>query len=433
MPPDDTSGDRFATWDAYFSKHRPAPQLVGQWVLERHEQKQHERVIPLIEAALIHGQSQPWMYEVLALSMEIEGRPREEVERVVLSLSDFGQADYGAMMYSGAYLSRFNRSQSALKMHRQASRLLPERPEPYVLGLKLARNLESWNDIEWAACGILLHDWMPGYRDHHQEAIDAVLIAVRAWRRAGNNEAADRLVAAVKEAQSRDLMIRLSWSGDGDLDMVIEEPPETVCSIETPETISGGIYTHDGYGPQAENSYDEYVCSRGLSGEYRITIRQVEGKVVGNRATLTVMKQTGLPGEETVTIPITLEDGVSIQRIVLSEGRRKQPRNLGALERQRQRHLVPTAAALQPRRGNAPGRNRQVRQVVAEFVEGRMQPVARAGVFGVSPVIQVIPDGASLRAQAVVSPDRRYVRMALQPTFSTVTDVFTFSFLQAAP
>jgi hypothetical protein len=37
-----------------------------------------------------------------------------------------------------------------------------------------------------------------------------------------------------------------------------------------------------------------------------------------------------------------------------------------------------------------------------------------------------------LNAAAVVSPDRRYVRLAVSPVFSTITDVFTFSFVGGA-
>ncbi|MEZ6067355.1 MAG: hypothetical protein R3B90_17000 [Planctomycetaceae bacterium] len=59
----------------------------------------------LLEAALINGQSQPWMYEVLALSMTIQGRPEADVRRVVLSLADFGTADYASVTYSAAYLT----------------------------------------------------------------------------------------------------------------------------------------------------------------------------------------------------------------------------------------------------------------------------------------------------------------------------------------
>ena len=40
-------------------------------------------------------------------------------------------------------------------------------------------------------------------------------------------------------------------------------------------------------------------------------------------------------------------------------------------------------------------------------------------------------DGATMSATAIVSADRRYVKIAVQPIFNTITDVFTFSFLQA--
>jgi hypothetical protein len=44
----------------------------------------------------------------------------------------------------------------------------------------------------------------------------------------------------------------------------------------------------------------------------------------------------------------------------------------------------------------------------------------------------VIPQGAALNAQAIVSPDRRFVRIGLQPQVSEIVDVSTFSFLNAA-
>jgi hypothetical protein len=47
---------------------------------------------------------------------------------------------------------------------------------------------------------------------------------------------------------------------------------------------------------------------------------------------------------------------------------------------------------------------------------------------GYAPVITWLPEGASLGASAVVSPDRRYVRMTLQPFFSRVVGVDTFNF-----
>jgi len=47
---------------------------------------------------------------------------------------------------------------------------------------------------------------------------------------------------------------------------------------------------------------------------------------------------------------------------------------------------------------------------------------------GFAPVITVLPEGASLAASAVVSPDRRYVRVTATPFFSGVTALRTFNY-----
>jgi hypothetical protein len=52
---------------------------------------------------------------------------------------------------------------------------------------------------------------------------------------------------------------------------------------------------------------------------------------------------------------------------------------------------------------------------------------ARGGRPGYAPVITTLPSGASLGASAVVSPDRRYVRISAQPFFSQVNGFSTFN------
>lgn len=47
---------------------------------------------------------------------------------------------------------------------------------------------------------------------------------------------------------------------------------------------------------------------------------------------------------------------------------------------------------------------------------------------GYQPYITFLPGGASLRASAVVSGDRRYVRIGVNPYFSRVGKVRTFTF-----
>jgi general secretion pathway protein D len=56
--------------------------------------------------------------------------------------------------------------------------------------------------------------------------------------------------------------------------------------------------------------------------------------------------------------------------------------------------------------------------------------VPTVGFFsaGFQPIITSVFDGVNLTVQAVISADRRFVRLTVLPTFQNLTDVFTFSF-----
>ena len=71
----------------------------------------------------------------------------------------------------------------------------------------------------------------------------------------------------------------------------------------------------------------------------------------------------------------------------------------------------------------------------ASITDGTQQPFVTSvipvvGDFAVAhqPVITILPDGTNLNVTAVVSDDRRFVRLQLVPFFSQVTDVETFTF-----
>lgn len=422
--PDASAGAPEVIWPAYFAQHTPPPRDVARHVEALHRAQQHEHVIWLIQSALINGQSQPWMYEVLALSMEIQGRPQADVDRVVMSLADFGTADFGTMAFSAAYLARLGRQSAALVIYRQASRLLPERPEPYVLGLRLARKLKDIDGIEWTAAGVLQYVWTRDYKSLHREAESAVAEALQMLRREGQNDRAEQLAARMQEARRRDLMVRLVWSGAGDLDLLIEEPTRTVCSFQNPETSGGGVLVHDGCGPTPQNCYEEYVNAEAWPGDYLVRIRHAWGTVVGERATLTIIRHQGTPEEKIETYPIQLRAEDVVVRFSLPEGRRKTLRDVVT---QDATFEVPVT------RNAAPSGRIKAAQAEAELNASRGQlegvSVRRTGAVGFQPVIQVIPEGSTMTAQALVSPDLRYVRIGAAPTFSNVTDVFTFSFI----
>lgn len=379
-------------------------------------------MVAAIEAALAAGQGQPWMYDVLAGSMRIIGRPQDEINRVLASSIDFTAGDVNSMMYTAAHFVRYGDNHLALRLYRQASRVAPARPEPYVLGLRLARLEKDYDAVRWAATGILTTAWMPGHKRLHRQAENAAADAVQQLKRAGKNDAAQAFEQAMAEARKRDLLLKLEWSGPGDLDLIVEEPPGTVCSVTRPQTANGGVHVHDGFGPNQKNTFEEYVCAMGMPGKYRVRVRHVFGDVVGKRATLTVVRGLGTGYESVRTFPVKLSRQDRIVRISLPRGRR-------------------TALAAVPERRDLEGtarRGSRLRRIFRTTPAGRRaarefasSPRFRVPVRGVgyTPLVSVVRDGVTMGAMAVVSGDRRYVRINTTPMFNSLTDVFTFSFI----
>jgi hypothetical protein len=71
-------------------------------------------------------------------------------------------------------------------------------------------------------------------------------------------------------------------------------------------------------------------------------------------------------------------------------------------------------------------RARETRDALRRMAAARHGATASAAGF--FPVITVLPQGASLTASAVVSPDRRHVRITVNPFFSSIGPVDTFNF-----
>eukprot|EP00913_Durusdinium_trenchii_P023440 g22018.t1 len=367
------------------------------------------------------AQGQPWMYDVLVGSMKIIKRPDEEINRVLSSRIDITGSDVASMMYTAAHFVRFGAHDLALRLYRQASRIAPTRPEPYVLGLKLARQKKDYEAIQWAATGILTTTWTRNHKELHQAADDAAADAHQALMKAGRTKEAKALLQAMARAHQRDLILKLTWSGSGDLDLLVDEPLGTTCSTSDTQTAGGGVLVHDGFGPKQENCYEEYVCAYGMPGKYRVRIRHVYGDIVGKRATLKVIRGLGTPHQSVRTFSIELTRDDKVIRLSLPHGRRTKAA------------AVPTSdkIAIVPRTG---GRKQRLPQRITPAARRAGRRFARSqrrfggpGV-GYRPVLSLLSEGAAMSAMAVVSGDRRYVRLTISPQFTQITDVFTYSF-----
>lgn len=408
---------------------------LAKAVTKLHAAKNHGEVIAIIEAALATGQSQPWMYDVLAMSMKLDGRPAEDIERVLLSRVDFTAADVDNLLFSAAFLVRLDGRSAALKLYRQASEIAPDRPEPYSLGLKLAKELKDAEAIRWAATGILETTWTKDRERRQQEAEDVAADAVQRLEKAGQSTEATKLKTAIAEAKRRDLIVRLEWDGDGDLDLEIIEPFGTSCSVSEPTSAGGGVLTHDGYGPKTKNCYDEYICVKGGSGAYRAKVKVVGGNIVGKRCQLVVRRHVGSRDEEKEVIPIKLEKTMEEVAFVLANGRRKEKGPVPTMEMSARR---PTRQELIAKLlTNTLPNSVRANSSYAQFGGGNANGAGTilqtggqrgGGAVGYQPVIGVVNDGISLTVSAITTADRRYVKMAIAPAFNALVEVATFSF-----
>ena len=399
-------------------------------VRDLHDAGDHAGVIRLLRAEIDAGRGRAWMYRTLALTLRLTGAPPEEIARAFLPQVEFDAGELAGLLHAARYLHRLGAADEALLLCRHAARIAPDRPEPYAVGLIVTRDPADPRDRLWAAAGVLRTAWAPREESLRKTADLLAADAVRALRAAGDPAEVAAAEAELAGARVVDLDVTVEWLGDADLDLAVTEPPGTVCSRREHRTAGGGIFLHDGFGPDADAAYERYVCPRGYAGTYLLELAVILGEPAGGRATVTLTRGRGLPHETTTTLPVDLARGTTPLLITLPRGRREVPADVRVATLP---GPEPTVRRLTPADLTDSDENavRATRERLADR-GGRRFAAPPNGQVGFQPVIRVVPGGIALGSSAAVSADRRFVRLTLQPSVTEVTDVFNFSF-QMAP
>jgi uncharacterized membrane protein YgcG len=247
----------------------------------------------------------------------------------------------------------------------------------------------------------------------------------------------------------RDCVVKVTWTGNADIDVLVEEPSATVCSLQNRRTTSGGVLIGDTFSnpkTQSADGFSEfYVCPKGFSGTYRLLIRRVWGQVTAGKVTVEIV--TNYNGKEQTygKQQIPLGEKNAIVNFEVKNGRRMEPiaaEKIANLERARlnvgQAILAQQFPVAQQIAGDPPAGSSSstVPLFPGGFVAPAVDPrfVFRRGAVGYRPIITTLPEGNQMDALAIISADRRYVRFTLfgtQPISSSVSDVQTFSFVSA--
>lgn len=425
-------------WDKYLEAH---PDTTAEAIRETArvlmKANKYDETAALIQAALKNGHAQSWMYEALSLALQAKGADSAEIERTLMSAVDFAGSGE-EMMLVAAHMVRLGLDQRALNIYRDVSTLDPLRPEPYMQGLEIASRLHDIQGIQWACAGVLSKAWLSedtAIQDKATRVARATLLELHEQKRI---EEAKQFESALNHALVRDCVVRISWTGDADIDLMVEEPAGTICSFRSPRSTAGGVLVGESLAKanSAEGHTETYICPEGFSGQYRMLVKRVWGKVTAGKVTVDIYTNYNTDKQKHIREQIPLGDKDALVMFDVPNGRRKE-----ALAEQQVANVakvqMAVGRAVLAQQLDAASSRSDALQDYAQAVaiaqkQGRWLAPPRRNAVGYRPVITTLPEGANMTATAVISADRRYVRITAVPFFSLIGEVQTFNFSSGA-
>ena len=439
-----TEGRPNVAWSIYFRDNYADPVDVRLTARKLMKANQSDEVVSMIQGAIKNDQLQSWMYEALVLAMQVANKPQSEVERALMSAVDLSTND-DDVLYAAQYMAVNGMESRAIRVLKSYSRNNPTRTEPFVIGLKAAQRTGNLEGIKWATVGVFGQEW-PDHPEIVKQAKFASQAIKSSLQKSGSKDELAAYEAELQQAAERDCYIKVSWTGDADLDLYIEEPGGTVCSRLVPRTTGGGVALGDKFTPKAGLSgqvAEEYVLPRGFAGDYRLIIKRVWGKVTSGKVTVAIHNHFRSDTEASMTKQVNIDNQGAIVLFALDRGRRTEP-----LED----HAIQTVV----KRQMTANRNVLAQQLAGEYSSGAasdyygglLRSEAGGGLLagggglpfngvgglvpgavGFQPVITQIPEGTQYRVNHATTADRLHVIVSTSPVFSQISEVSTFNIL----
>jgi hypothetical protein len=319
-------------YDTHYRTHDVSPaQLLYDVRFLRQLKRMGEVEHALTAYLKYHGtRAEPWMYLLLAVTYEVNGRSNESV-KIALAWAGFlarKQNDPFTLIEVADILMLRDIKELPLpnqsppirtgELLDQAHEKAPHRYEPILLSMLLA---ERSNDSERMARTVdnLLSVGWPGYdelwRVETRKRVDAMAVKLE---RDGKGDAAQTLRTRLEDSEQRDLFLRLTWKGDAGLELSVKEPLGATATVLEPRTVFGGAIVKAGRGKHPES---EYVCPLGFSGVYEVRVeslynnpkdpaREVKLEVITHEGTDRETHETqSIDPESTEPLRVTLEAG----------------------------------------------------------------------------------------------------------------------------
>jgi hypothetical protein len=321
------SVDPYAFWSEYYRKHDESAAQLRETLRLLNISKKFTDVHAVLTAYLTHRRknAEPWMYEALAMAIEMTHGNPEDIKTALHYGADLAQRTHNPnhlvsvadLLFRKGYYERVG------PLLDEAAAKVPHRAEPLVMSINLAQNTKDPKRMGDAIDALLALGW-PGSDEYfRREARKQAEMLAEKLKEEGRNTDADALLARVAVAESRDIYIRLTWDGNADYDLVVEEPLGAKAQFSMPRTVFGGSIIKNGYG---KNPEEVYVCPRGFDGDYTVRIDKIysDPENPPTRLTLESITHEGTANEMKDTLPLVPEDPQAKPVVVsLKGGRRK--------------------------------------------------------------------------------------------------------------
>jgi hypothetical protein len=385
---------------------------------------------------------EPWVYKSLALALRLSGGSTEDIERAEVSTADMEPRNGRGYLEAASALAQDEKYGLALGFCRQAALLEPGTPHAYEEALNYAELAREPKAMEWAAGNLLRHDWPVENKKLHDRALQKIDALSQVLDQQGRKDETERLRSALGRTGVRDLIVKLVWQGDADLDLHVLEPTGSMCSALHRQTIGGGVLMGD---LLIDMTSETYLAAEGFSGEYEIEIEKVWGQPLNNKAQLKIIRHQGTPEEHEELRTIELKSRISDRiKVKLEKGRRTETAYVAPPSAQKKPEALPEAVE-HPDRIFHQLRNLadpEVTGVSKAFTGGFVtqgKPILPSEIKSGKRTTNAVPDNdrtlyqtrikpfvqnaMDVTASAVLSADRRSVRLSMTPVFNTVTAV----------
>ncbi len=329
--------DEFEFWDKHFKVSKDKPAQVYAIIAQLLKEKKYRDVEAAIKSYLRYNskQAEPWMYEWLIKTIELrKGSDYEsEVRQAIGYAASLAKrnknpndlirvADMMVMRNLYGQVGDLKYETNIGELIDIAAEKIPANAIPPMMSVNLAAKTNDPKRMADAAERLLALGW-PGFDDKMRSDLkEQVRPLEESLRTEGRNDEAELLVKNVAESEIRDVYISLKWAGEGDLDLVVDEPLGATAKYANPRTVFGGSLIKNGYGKHPE---EVYVCPRGFDGDYTVridTIYNDDAKPVRD-VVMTIITHEGGPNEAKQEKPIDLKKPVPIT-VKLTGGRRKE-------------------------------------------------------------------------------------------------------------